>query len=51
VGKSGDEALVQHYMSYPNRWSDGGGEHDIVSTLEMDDYEESAPVGGVFASC
>jgi hypothetical protein len=36
VGKAGDEALIQHYMSSPNRWSDGGGEQDIVSTIVID---------------
>jgi hypothetical protein len=51
VGEAGDEALIQHYMSSPNRWSDRGGELDIVSTPEIDDYEESARVGGVLASC
>jgi hypothetical protein len=37
MGKAGDEALIQHYMPSPNRWSDGGGKHNIVSTLDIDD--------------
>ena len=51
MGKVGDEALIQHYMSSPNRWSDGGGEQDIIGAVEIDDQEESARVGGVLASC
>jgi hypothetical protein len=37
VGKAGDEALIQHYMSSLNRFSDGGGEQDIIGAIDIDD--------------
>jgi hypothetical protein len=37
VGKDGDETLIQHYLSSPNRWLDRGGQQDIIGALEIAD--------------
>jgi hypothetical protein len=51
MGKDGNEAVVQYYMSSPDGRPDRGGESNFVIVAKDYDEEKSAEVGRLFAAC
>jgi hypothetical protein len=40
LGKVGNKVTIQHYMSSPNKWSNGSGKSHTFNSVAMHDKEE-----------